>query len=383
MKLISLALATALLPMITISCGHAHSDHEGEHDHADGDVHTEEQKAHEEGLIVMSPEDASYLGVHADTIKPSTFGDILHVPGQLESAPTDVYTASSPSAGIVTLARSITTGSAVGADARVATVSARNMAGGDPNENAYVALENAKRELDRLTPLHADGIVSTRDYNAAVAEYNRAKAACSGIRSGSSINSRIAGIVTDIMVKDGQYVDAGTPVAVITKGERLTVRADVPARYYSMLSDKITGNIKFAGNDKVYSLGSLNARRTGVKSVSMTGAFVPVYFEIDNVGGNLVAGMVADIYLAGVQEDDVMSVPVGAVSEQQGVYFVYEKLDDDCYRKVPVTLGRNDGERIEIVGGIESGAVIVTDGMTFVKLAESNGAVPEGHTHNH
>ncbi|MDE6154201.1 MAG: efflux RND transporter periplasmic adaptor subunit, partial [Muribaculaceae bacterium] len=99
--------------------------------------------------------------------------------------------------------------------------------------------------------------------------------------------------------------------------------------------------------------------------------------------GNLVAGMVADIYLSGAGRDQVLSVPVGSVSEQQGVNFVYVKLDDDCYRKVPVLTGRNDGRRVEIKQGIEAGTPVVTEGMTFVKLAESNGAVPEGHSHNH
>lgn len=51
------------------------------------------------------------------------------------------------------------------------------MAGGDVTENARVQVEAAKRELQRLEPLHAEGIVSTRDYNAALQAYEIAKAA--------------------------------------------------------------------------------------------------------------------------------------------------------------------------------------------------------------
>ena len=324
--------------------GHSHS-HEG-HNHDQGKEDSHEE--HEDGVIVVSPEDAEFLGISTDSIFVAPFSDILHVSGQLESAPTDVFTAVSTSAGVVNLSNNLVMGANVQAGARLATVSARNIAGGDPNESAYIVMEAAKRELDRIAPLHADGIVSTRDYNAAEAEYQRAKASYSGAKSGSAVTSRITGIVTDVLVKDGEYVEAGTPIATISKGERLTVRADVPARSVTAISDKITGNIRFAGSDNVLSLSELNARRVSGRVASMKGAFVPVYFEIDNRGGNLVAGMVADIYLTGDGRDQVLSVPVGAVSEQQGVNFVYVKLDDDCYRKVPVVTGRNDGRRVEI-----------------------------------
>lgn len=381
-----LFLATVLLSIVYTACGHDDHSHAGHnHDH-EGDVAESDhgdKDEHEDGVIVLSPEDAQFLGVKVDTVAAGAFGDVLHVSGQLESAPTDVYTAVSTSAGVVNLSGSLMPGARVEAGARLATVSAKNIAGGDANENAYIQMEAAKRELDRLTPLHADGIVSTRDYNAAEAEYKRALAAYSGAKSGSSVVSKISGVITEILVKDGEYVEAGSPIAVVSKNARLTVRADVPARHIGAIKDKVSGNIRFAGRDSVFSLDDLNARRISGGAASMTGAFVPVFFEIDNRGENLVAGMVADIYLCGTAFDNVISVPVEALSEQQGAYFVYVKLDDDCYRKVPVEIGRNDGSRVEIKRGLDDGTPVVTRGMVYVKLAESNGAVPEGHTHNH
>jgi len=375
--------ATAVMSLMFTACGHGndghnHEGHEHKHAHEEG-----ESKEHEDDVIVMSPEDASFLGVKTSTISMGEFGDVLHVSGQIEAAPTDVYTAVSRSSGIINLARSLTSGANVSAGTVIATVNARNIAGGDANESAYIAMQAAKRELDRLTPLHADGIVSTREYNAAEAEFRRASAAYTGTESGSSVVSKISGVVTSVSVTDGDFVEAGTPIATIAKGERLTVRADIPARSIDALNDKIGGNIRFIGSDSVFSLERLNARRLSDKVANMYGAFVPVYFEIDNRGVNLVAGMVVDIYLTGNPRDGIIAVPVEAISEQQGVYFVYQKLDEDCYRKIPVTIGRNDGRMVEIKRGIEPGSEIVTSGTTFIKLAESNGVVPEGHTHNH
>lgn len=394
-------LTAILLSVLNVSCrqgehaqhshdhdGHNHaehmesSDHHGHsHDH-DADI-PEAEHDHEDGIIELSPEDAELLGVMTEKVQPVGFGDVLHVSGQIESAPTDVYNAVSKSAGIVRISGDLMPGSRVHAGMVIARVSGREVSGGDTNEAAYLEMEAAKRELDRITPLHADGIVSTRDYNVAEAAYKRAEAAYAGARSGSTVTSGINGIVIDVNAKDGEYVEVGTPIATIAKGERLTVRVDVPARNIEALAGKADGNIRFTGIEQVYGLSELNARRLTDRVASMNGGFVPVYYEIDNCVGNIVAGMIADVYLTGKGDVTSIAVPLESVSEQQGAHFVYKKLDEDCYKKISVTLGRNDGSRVEIKHGIEAGDEIVTKGMTFVKLAESKGAVPEGHTHNH
>ena len=76
-------------------------------------------------------------------------------------------------------------------------------------------------------------------------------------------------------------------------------------------------------------------------------------------------------------------MPVSALSEQQGEMFCYVQTDDECYEKRPVTLGRNSGDRVEVVSGLSPGDKVVTGGVTFIRLAETSGVVPEGHSHNH
>ena len=78
-----------------------------------------------------------------------------------------------------------------------------------------------------------------------------------------------------------------------------------------------------------------------------------------------------------------MSVPAEALSEQQGDYFVYERLDEECYAKRRVEIGASDGMRVEIRSGVEPGTLIVGKGVTTVRLAETGSNIPEGHSHNH
>ena len=89
------------------------------------------------------------------------------------------------------------------------------------------------------------------------------------------------------------------------------------------------------------------------------------------------------MYLLGEVADKGIAIPRSALSEQQGSYFVYEKIGDHAYRRLPVTIGGSDGINTIITSGLKGGEAIVTEAVTTVRLAENSGAIPEGHNHNH
>lgn len=118
-------------------------------------------------------------------------------------------------------------------------------------------------------------------------------------------------------------------------------------------------------------------------AASARGGYIPVYFTIPDNAGSLIGGSYCEVYLMGNTREGVISVPEGAVSEQQGEYFVYTEHLPGHYEKQPVKIGMTDGRRREILSGLSAGDKVVTEGMTFVRLAETSGVVPEGHSHSH
>ena len=366
---------------------HEGHDHEHEdHDHAhEGHDHEHEHESHEHaGAIKLDPHQAEEFGVGVTTVQPSEFADVVKVSGQIVSAPTDRSIVAATSTGIVNFTPGITEGSKVASGTTIANISARGVAGGDPNESAKVALEAARRELDRVTPLHAEGIISTKDFNAVKQAYEQAKVAYSGNSSGSSAVARQNGVITQLLVKQGEYVEVGQPVAVVSGNTRLTLRADLPEKYYNFLPSVSSANFRPTYSKEVVSLADLNGKLVSTPSsasASQTG-YIPVYFSFDN-NGKGVPGAYAEVYLIGTRRPDVIAVPVSAISEQQGAKFVYIRLDEDCYEKRNVTLGNGDGVLVEVLSGVNPGEDVVTEGMTFVKLAETTGVVPEGHSHTH
>ncbi|MDE5844974.1 MAG: efflux RND transporter periplasmic adaptor subunit [Muribaculaceae bacterium] len=382
--------------------GHDHEEHEHEHEHEhkhEGHDHEHEGHGHEHeghdhdhghnskepaGAIHLEPEQAEKFGVEVTTIAPSEFSEVIKVSGQIESAPTDQSIITANSSGTISFAHNITEGSAVKNGTTIATITGHGIAGGDTNEATKAAYDAAKREFERVTPLHNEGIVSTKEYNEAKQAYEQAAAAWSGRSSGGSAISRQNGVITQLLVKQGEYVSTGQPIAVISGNTRLTLRADLPEKYFNFMPTVVSANFRPAYSDKIFSIADLNGQRIGGSTavVGTRAGYLPVYFSFDN-NGSAVPGSFAEIYLIGNNRSDVIALPIEAVSEQQGLNFVYVRLDEDCYEKRNVTLGNSNGKNIEIKKGLNQGEEVVTTGMIFIKLAESSGAVPEGHSHSH
>lgn len=365
--------------------GHGH-DHDHDHEAEEGHVHSDDEHAPEthSAEISLDQHRAEELGVVTTEVTPGDFAEVIKVSGQIVPAITDASVVSATSSGIVNFNRNITEGAKVNSGTVIATISSKGVTGGDSNEQSRVALDAAKRELDRVEPLHADGIISTKDYNAIKQAYEQAKASYSGNASGSAAVSRQNGIISQLLVRQGEYVETGQPIAAISGNTRLTLRADLPEKHHRMLPSISGANFRPSYSDETQRLDQLNGKLISSSNgnVGTQTGYIPVYFSFDNNGSTL-PGSFAEVYLIGTKRHDVIAVPVEAISEQQGAHFVYVRLDEDCYEKRPVTLGYTDGENVEIKSGLSTGDNVVTGGMTFVKLAETSGVVPEGHSHSH
>ncbi len=386
----------AAFMLLTFSCtekGHHHGENEDHSEHETHEAHEhgpEHKHDHDHGEtseshtgeIKLEPERAEQFGVGITKAEPSDFASVIKVSGKVESAQDDRSVISATSSGTISFAPSVTEGTRVSPGMRIASITAKGIAGGDPNEAARVALDAAKQELDRATPLHADGIISTRDYNMIKLEYERARAAYSGSGSGSAAVSRQNGVITRLLVKQGEYVETGRPIAEVSGNTRLTLRADLPEKYASFYPTVVSANFRPSYSDEVVTLKDLNGKMlSGSTVVADRAGYLPVYFSFDN-NGKAVPGAFAEVYLVGTPRHNVISVPAEAISEQQGTLFVYVRLDEECYEKRPVITGQSDGVNVEIVSGLNPGEDVVTAGMTFVKLAETTGVVPEGHHHH-
>ena len=108
---------------------------------------------------------------------------------------------------------------------------------------------------------------------------------------------------------------------------------------------------------------------------------MPVTFEFDNKG-DIIPGSFVEIFLLSSPMENVISLPHTALTEEQGSFFVYLQVDEEGYKKQPVTLGADNGERVQILSGVKAGDKVVTQGAHQVKLAGATNAIP-AHSHEH
>jgi RND family efflux transporter MFP subunit len=365
------------------------STEEEAHNH-EGCNHATEEHQHEEengDEIVLSKEKAQAAGVKSETIQAGTFHQVIKTGGQVLAAQGDEATAVATIAGVVSFGNKITEGMGVSRGAALLTVSAKNMADGDPVQRARVSYETARKEYERMQSLVQSRIVSQKEFNQAEENYEKARIgyeamAKSHAAGGQVIASPISGFVKSILVKEGDYVEIGQPLIGVTQSRRLFLRAEVSEKYYPYLRSISSANFKTPHNNTVYALNELGGKLLSFgKSSGDNSYYVPVTFECDNKG-DVLPGSFVEIYLLSSPMNQVISLPHAALTEEQGNYFVYLQVDDECYKKQEVTTGVDNGQRVQILSGIAPGDRVVTQGAYQVKLASASNVLP-AHNHEH
>ena len=197
------------------------------------------------------------------------------------------------------------------------------------------------------------------------------------------VSSPLSGYIKNLLVKSGDYVQTGTPLATVSCNRRLRLRADVPEKYYPLLTQVRDAAFTPSYGDKTYRLSELNGRLVSYGRASDGDYFIPVIFEFDNKG-TFISGSFVEVFLKTATSSPAITVPIEAVVEDQGVRYVFvrEEDDEDCFEKREVRIGQSDGRRVPVLDGLCEGEMVVVSGAIHVKLAGVS-AVPARHTHSH
>ncbi len=366
------------------SCSGSHDGQEI-HQHTDENIENDENHKHDHSaMIKLDHHQAEEFGVETEKIETSGFAEVILVSGRIESKASDEAIATATRSGILTLSSNINPGVKVSAGSSIGSVRSSSVQGADPSVEAIAARDAAKRELDRLTPLHKDGVISTQTYNNALAAYEQAEAALHSSRQGSAgVSSPKTGVITQLLAKSGEYVEAGQRIAVISGNTKLTLRADVPEKYALHLPGIVTANFRPASSSETYSISDLNGHMiSNTTSAVAENGYIPVYFSFGN-NGAIAPGTFAEVYLQSGSRQGVISVPKEALVEINGNKCIYTRHGEGLYEKHVVETGASDGSRVEIISGLKPGEDVVVKGAQVVRMAETSATAVPGHTHHH
>ena len=372
------------------ACGSKSHDHDHDHEEETEQHAGEAGDDHDHGdEIILTPEKARAAGVKVETIMPGTFHGVIHTSGKVLSASCDETTVVATISGRVSYKNHVSEGLKVAGGTALFSITSAGMqvADGDPVQRARIDYERAERDYTRTRLLIKDKIISEKDLAVAKAEYEAAKLTYTSVQKtrsagGVVVTAPRGGYVKQCLVAGGDYVEAGQPLAVITQNKHLYLRAEIPEREFKELNKIRCAKFRTSYSDRLYDITDMGGHiQSYGRSAEVNNSYIPVVFEFNNTG-DVVQGSYAEIYLITQERENVLTLPLTALTEEQGVHYIYIQVDKEGYRKQEVILGESDGERVEILSGLKKGDKVVTKGAIQVKLASAANAIP-AHTHNH
>ncbi|MFY9415758.1 MAG: efflux RND transporter periplasmic adaptor subunit, partial [bacterium] len=204
------------------------------------------------------------------------------------------------------------------------------------------------------------------DLRAAEAGVKQARAALALARrqlKRGTIEAPISGVVTALDAQVGALAGPGTPLMAIVNPNLIKVEFNLTER----LIDKVA-----PGDEVVVRFLSLPGQEFSgvVTAVSpaadpRTGVFL-VEATLENEAGLLAPGFFAEVDLVVDASEGNLVIPRSALLREGDQYYVYI-VEGERARKKLVTLGLSDGEKVEVLSGLEEDDLVVVKGQHYLE----------------
>jgi len=318
----------------------------------------------------------------------TNFSETVKATGKIINNPADEIIIISNSSGVVEfIDNSLTPGKRVLAGTKIFSVKPGSLRE-DNMELKYVQAKSnydrAKKEYERVSELYKSKITSEREYLDAKSLFENAEAIFKNYSQSSEgkstvIKSSRTGYLKRLLANQGQFVEAGAPLALLSNNNKLLLQVELPSNEYLKLSNINDANIVIEG--RTIRMRELNGKVLGTPINSENSGFITINIQIDNPI-NLMPNTYATVYLFGTKRPNSITIPKEALWEDQGNYFVFVQKHGELYEKREVTVNGFDGFNNLISSGLENGEVIVSKGTYRVMLASKSSELPaNSHAH--
>jgi membrane fusion protein, heavy metal efflux system len=330
----------------------------------------------------------------------------IRVPAVIEPLTGGDAIVSAPAAGRFTAATLVSIGTRVQAGQEIGRIQPRLSEGGADRASleaalaeAEAALEGARAELARAERLLKERAVPGRRVEEAqraltVTEARRSAAQArldqrdetlksgGGTAAGNAFALRapIAGRVTEVMAALGAAYDEGAPLFRIVRTDRVELQAHVQAADVPLIANVQAIALEIPGRAELVTVDADHRHDAGV--IDAKTRALPVQFDVDNRGGQLLIGQTATaiLYTGGRARTPVVSKE--AVLTEAGRPYVFVQTGGESFARRFIEIAARDGDLVSVRSGITAGERVVTKGAYDVQLASAASALPaEGHVH--
>ncbi len=343
------------------------------------------------GAIPFTKEQSWIISFATAPVSMRNLGKVIKSTGEIIPALSNELTLNAMTHGVVTMSGdNLYEGLQVMIGQPLFNISGAGLAEGNALQRFHEArnnFERAKADYERLSNLSEEQIISERELLQARNAYENAKVVYENLSEnfserGQTVRSPKNGFIRDIFVSNGQYVESGQILATVFKNHEMVIKSKVQQRYGNMLSRIETANITLPDGN-TYTLAELDGHILSVaRSANSVTNLLPVHLSVAN-NHNLIPGTLVDVYLKTVEKQPLISVPVEAIIEEQGNYFVFVQIHPESFEKREVDVGISDGLYVHIPRGLNENERVVSKGAVMVKISAASGDIDphSGHVH--
>jgi multidrug efflux pump subunit AcrA (membrane-fusion protein) len=263
-------------------------------------------------------------------------------------------------------------------------------------DESRLGKQQAERELKRIEPLVKDGllpdkrIIDTRndierhDAQLRAARERLARVTAPQGKGGLALRSSLEGVVTEILVPNGEPVEPGQSLLRIGGEQSRWVRARFVARPDEPMLDARAVAVRTPGGKRL----ELEGRARLLSSHPTVDPRTQLATFIAEVSGGdhgessheLRTGTHVVLLIQVGKKEQRLTVPKSAVVDINTRRYVFVQTGGEEFEKRRVVLGDSDGAFVHVVEGVEDGERVVTRGGYDIHLASIMGQV-ESHRH--
>ncbi|RAK29407.1 RND family efflux transporter MFP subunit [Actinoplanes lutulentus] len=185
----------------------------------------------------------------------------------------------------------------------------------------------------------------------------------SALIQSNTANTAATGVDTEI--SEGGYVSAGTPVLTIVDTSTLGLTADVDETDVLLVEPGIEADVELDAAPGVGYTATVRSTDLLPTTSARGGVSYQIRLDLAKADPAPRPGMSAVVRLKVRQADDAVTVPASAVLSVDGKDTVWT-VQDGRFRSVPVTLGVQGEDSVQVVDGVGAGERIVVAGADQV-----------------
>ncbi len=334
---------------------------------------------------------ASEFATEAATRRP--LGQVIHASGQFHPSISNYATIVAKCDGVVYFRKPhLCIGSTLSKGEMVFEVRGAGIVEDDLSmqyQQAQSTFEQAKAHYERQQALLTEQIIGQKQVEQAQKDFELAQASLQRLQklytkgiSRQFAKAPAGGYLADLLVTEGQFVEAGQPLAKLLRSTELHIEIEVAPKYARLLPEIEQATFINPYTEQAVDLAEMNGQLLSYDRVPKEEShYWTLYFEVEN-HPKLPAGGVLEAYLQTKATDEILAIPKSAILEEMGTYVAFVQCSGEAFEKRLLQLGQSDGRYVEVLQGLEEGERVVTQGALRVRQASmATEAMPHGHEH--